>query len=96
VVVAGAPVLGAHVRHDHVVSSRSGALARTSREPLGLDGEQVWPVLHLPLPEASDPPSLERLWQGEAVRLFVERARASRPGFELTERAALTLALACC
>ena len=40
----------------------------TSREPLGIDGEQVWPVPTLPLPDAT--------------ALFVLRARAARPDFD--------------
>ncbi len=40
----------------------------TSREPLGVDGEQVWPVPALPLPDAT--------------ALFVLRARATRPDFD--------------
>lgn len=61
----------------------------TSRQALGLVGEAVRPVDPLSLPPlpapgrpASDAP--EQLLQSEAVRLFVERAAAARPGFRLT------------
>ncbi|HEY0813431.1 MAG TPA: BTAD domain-containing putative transcriptional regulator [Pseudonocardia sp.] len=40
----------------------------TSREPLGVAGEQVWPVPPLPLQDATT--------------LFVQRARATRPDFD--------------
>ena len=40
----------------------------TSREPLGVAAEQIWPVPPLPLPEATT--------------LFVQRARATRPDFD--------------
>jgi predicted ATPase/DNA-binding SARP family transcriptional activator len=43
----------------------------TSREPLGLIGETVWPV--------------EPLADPAAVRLLVDRASASRPGFRLDD-----------
>jgi predicted ATPase len=53
----------------------------TSREVLGLPGEQVWRVGSLGLP----PEGADRLAvaQAPAVRLFVERAAAARPGFVL-------------
>lgn len=57
----------------------------TSRAPLGVPGEQVWPVAPLSLPALGDPPTMERLWQSEAVRLFVARARAVLPSFQLDE-----------
>lgn len=44
----------------------------TSREPLGLPGERAWLV-----------PPLSVEGEGEAVRLFVERAREAQPDFEL-------------
>jgi predicted ATPase/DNA-binding CsgD family transcriptional regulator len=51
----------------------------TSRQPLGVAGEVAWPVPSLGLPPtgAHDPAA------HEAVRLFVERARAARPDFVL-------------
>ncbi len=59
----------------------------TSQRPLGLAEETVWPVATLasppPVDGAPTPADLRRLEQADAVRLFVERARAVRPGFAL-------------
>lgn len=55
----------------------------SSRTPLDLPGEQSYPILPLPLPRAGD--SQAALRQSSAVRLFVERARAHRPDFEVGE-----------
>ncbi|WP_158847831.1 ATP-binding protein [Saccharothrix deserti] len=50
----------------------------TSRQRLGVDGEQLMNVDPLPVtPEGGS--------RQEAVQLFVERARATAPGFELTD-----------
>ena len=57
----------------------------TSRAPLGVPEERVYPVPALELPDRSQRPSLPELGETEAIRLFVDRARAARPGFELTE-----------
>jgi predicted ATPase/class 3 adenylate cyclase len=57
----------------------------TSRIPLGLYGEYEFPVPPLSLPDPDSLPSLEYLTEYEAIRLFVERARAVRPDFSLTE-----------
>lgn len=57
----------------------------TSRAPLRLRGEQEFPVSPLPLPAASPTLSLEQVGQNAAVRLFVERAQAAQPAFDLTE-----------
>ena len=56
----------------------------TSRVPLHLAGEQEFPVPPLALPEAVEHPDVDRLGRYEAVRLFVERAAAGRPGFRLS------------
>ena len=57
----------------------------TSRIPLGLYGEYEFPVPPLSLPDPDSLPPLENLTEYEAVRLFVERARAVKPDFVLTE-----------
>jgi predicted ATPase len=62
---------------------------------LHVAGEQVWAVPPLDQPEPADSTSLETLHQVEGVRLFVERARASRPGFDLDERNARAIAQLC-
>jgi predicted ATPase/DNA-binding winged helix-turn-helix (wHTH) protein len=67
----------------------------TSREPLHVAGEAVYPLPTLSLPDAREPCSVEDLGRYEAVRLFVDRARAARPGFELTERNAQAVRAIC-
>jgi predicted ATPase/class 3 adenylate cyclase len=54
----------------------------TSREPVGLVGEQVWPVQPLAMPAASsrDPGELAGV---ESVQLLLDRARAVRPDLEV-------------
>jgi predicted ATPase/class 3 adenylate cyclase len=58
----------------------------TSREPLHVRGEHVFlvPPLGVP-PAAARPVSALQLEQFEAVLLFVERARAVRPDFRVTD-----------
>ena len=76
----------------------------TSREALGVEGELVWRVDPLSVPDASRDdhrgfdraPSAEELARYEAVRLFVERAEAAFfPRFELTEENAGAVAQIC-
>jgi hypothetical protein len=67
----------------------------TSREPLGLAGEITWPVHPLALPDTQRLPSLGELTQVESVALFVDRARAALPAFQLSDRAALAVAEIC-
>ncbi len=56
----------------------------TSRAALHLRGEKEYPVPPLSLPDPKNLPSLERLNQYEAVRLFIERATDAKPDFEVT------------
>ena len=67
----------------------------TSRAPLRLAAEHEYPILPLELPSrggTSDPGALA---QNEAVVLFVTRARAVRPDFELTNENAADVAAIC-
>jgi predicted ATPase/DNA-binding SARP family transcriptional activator len=54
----------------------------TSREPLGLGGETVWPVPPLAAPDL-DASSTKDLIRSDAVHLFVQRASAARPSFAI-------------
>jgi predicted ATPase/DNA-binding SARP family transcriptional activator len=65
----------------------------TSRAPLRLSGEQVYPVPPLPTPDPLG--TFEELAGNDAVRLFVARARAVDPSFELTEAGARDVAEIC-
>ena len=60
------------------------AVLATSREALGVDGERIWPLRSLELPQSDGVADLLSVEQSPAVRLFVDRARAMRPTFELT------------
>ena len=65
----------------------------TSREALGVAGEQVWPLTSLDLPPRA--PTFDAVAASEAVQLFVERARAVQPGFVLDESNAEAVAEIC-
>ena len=67
----------------------------TSREALGLQGEQQYPVPPLETPDLANLPALDRLARYEAVSLFVARASAVRRGFTLTIENAAAIAEIC-
>jgi predicted ATPase/class 3 adenylate cyclase len=71
------------------------AILATSRRVLGLGAEREYPVAPLPLPgdPAGDP--VEALLASPAVALFVERARAVRHDFALTQRNAWAVVELC-
>jgi predicted ATPase/class 3 adenylate cyclase len=64
----------------------------TSREGLGIEGEQLVPVPPLGVP--GDGADLAAITQAEAVRLFAERAAAVKPGFAVTAENAAAVAAA--
>ncbi|MBI5157861.1 MAG: AAA family ATPase [Acidimicrobiia bacterium] len=88
---------------EHLMSGAAGVadLARlspgskfliTSRVPLRVSGEQEFPIAPLGLAGEIDVTDPEALARVEAVRLFLERAAAVRPGFALTRENAASIA----
>jgi predicted ATPase/class 3 adenylate cyclase len=67
----------------------------TSREALGVEGEQSAPTPSLALPAADVPASLEEIAEADAVALFVDRARAVWPEFEVSADNASAIAAIC-
>jgi predicted ATPase/class 3 adenylate cyclase len=65
----------------------------SSRAPLRAYGEQELPVPPLALPDPTTPP--DQLSHYEAVRLFIERAVATKPGFQVTNENAPAVAAIC-
>jgi predicted ATPase/class 3 adenylate cyclase len=61
----------------------------TSREAMGIAGEQTYRVPSLSVPTDPKRATVESLGQYEAVRLFTERARAVQPAFTITNAPAL-------
>ncbi|WP_460444151.1 ATP-binding protein, partial [Amycolatopsis cihanbeyliensis] len=57
----------------------------TSRDPLGLAGERLYPVTPLDLPDPAAATSVAEVADSGAVALFADRATAAAPGFTLTE-----------
>ncbi|QFZ16974.1 BTAD domain-containing putative transcriptional regulator [Saccharothrix syringae] len=65
----------------------------TSREPLGITGEALWPVAPLALPAADASP--EEVGAAPAVRLLRDRAAAVRKDLVVDDRALATMARVC-
>ena len=78
---------------DALLADADGAtLLATSREGLGIAGEQIFPVRSLSLPATVDLPDVRG---AEAVRVFVDRARLALPEFEVDAGNAAPLAEIC-
>lgn len=67
----------------------------TSRAPLHIYGEREFPVPPLDLPDLQDAVSVAELSRNPSIALFLERAAAVKPNFELTEDNALAVATIC-
>ena len=65
----------------------------TSRQSLRLPGEREYPLAPLATPNGHGTP--ERLTMFESVRLFVDRAQAVRPDFQVTSQNAPAVAELC-
>ena len=81
---------------DHLLRGCEGLrVVATSREALAVPGESLYAVPSLDLPAPDPDATLADLEAVEAVRLFVDRARAVHPGFVLNERNAPAVAHIC-
>jgi len=81
---------------DALLASAPGLrILATSREGLGLDGEQLIAVRSLSVPRRDAPIDAEAIESSEAMRLFVDRARASDPRFTLDARNGSVVAEIC-
>ena len=89
-VVQAAPDLG-----ELLARCQGLAILATSRTALGLRAEREYPVPPLPLPAGSGAASVAEVAASPAVALFVDRARAVRPGFALTKGNAEAVAEIC-
>jgi predicted ATPase len=67
----------------------------TSREPLRIAGEMLWPVMPLSAPDSKLVLSPQEALEYEAIQLFVEHASALRPDFQLDEQTAKAVAQIC-
>lgn len=65
----------------------------TSRVPLGVSGERLLPLSPMPTPGQETCP--ERLLQFACVRMFVDRAQAVSPDFQITPRNSVAIASVC-
>ncbi len=67
----------------------------SSREPLHVAGEATFPLAALAVPDLRAPFEPRVLAQNPAARLFIERAIAAHPAFEVTPKVATAIAAIC-
>ncbi len=87
-VTEGAPVIQALLERAALLKCMV-----TSRRLLNLEGEREFPLSPLPPPEETNSP--EQLVLNASVRLFLDRAQAVRPDFQVTKRNASAVAQLC-
>jgi predicted ATPase/class 3 adenylate cyclase len=86
-------VIGAsRVVADVLATAPGVTMLVTSRTPLHVGGEQLYPVPPLPIPAQVDP---NELMSAPAVRLFVDRAQRVQPCFRLTTENAAAIVDIC-
>jgi len=89
-VLGGAPLVG-----ELLSACPKLKVLATSRSVLKVYGEQEYPVPPLELPRPGGLLPIDRLSQYEAVRLFIERAKAAKPDFSVTDENAPAVAEIC-
>lgn len=89
-VISAAPLVA-----DLVVECSQLKILVTSREGLHISGEHEYPVPPLALPNLEKLPPLESLTQYAAIELFIQRALAVKPDFQITDKTAKSVAEIC-
>ncbi len=82
----------AEFAHDALCDAPRISILATSREPLAVTGEVLYPVAPLALPPKSQVTDIAAY---DSIRLFVERAQGVLPNFRLTSANALPVAEIC-
>jgi predicted ATPase len=85
----------AHLVDEIVRRCPDIAVLVTSRERLGITGELTYRVPSLTVPGTNETLTPETISPYEGVRLFVDRARLVRPGFDLTAENVPSVASIC-
>jgi predicted ATPase/class 3 adenylate cyclase len=80
---------------DIIAGASESKVVATSRELLGVSGEVAYGMPSLGMPRRGDTPDLAELIRYDAVRLFLERAQAGQPNFNITEATAPSIAEIC-
>jgi predicted ATPase/class 3 adenylate cyclase len=88
-------VAGASVVSELLGAAAGLTVLATSREVLHVRGEQEYPVPPLGLPDVRNLPPIAALSTYDAVALFIQRARAVRPDFAVTNENAPAVAAIC-
>jgi predicted ATPase len=84
----------AHIAEEFLYGSATVRMIATSREPLRVDGECVYPVPSLDVP-GDEVEHFEDVTRYSAVQLFIARARAAEPRLSLDERFGAVMAKIC-
>lgn len=74
---------------------RELSILATSREALNVDGEIACVVPSLQVPQSGTPWPIAQLREYDAVRLLIERVKASEQGFQLTDQNATAVVHIC-
>ena len=88
-------VASAQLARDLLQGGPRATILATSREPLHVPGEAMYPLATLPAPESLDDLAPAALGGYAAVQLFVDRATNARPEFALTRQNAAAVARIC-
>ncbi|RPI81535.1 MAG: adenylate/guanylate cyclase domain-containing protein, partial [Chloroflexi bacterium] len=89
-VISAAPLVA-----DLVVECSQLKIFVTSREALHISGEHEYPVPPLALPDLEQLPPVESLTQYAAVELFIQRALAVKPDFQIRDETAKSIVEIC-